>query len=336
MILIGWDEAGYGPPLGPLVVAVSAWRVPDDCPCLSLYHRLRRFISPAPPEPDNAGPVPPLWIADSKLVHGRGGFSELERGVLSLSRVAAEWLARQSASPTVASHQPVSTDLLNFLAGLGMFPDSTRQPWEWREECALPLAQTPEELFPADKLARELRNESVELLQLRAAALWPAEYNAQLARNAQNKSLLLFDVGAKLVRELLNQYAAEPVEIFADKQGARNRYGAMLQNEWELDWINVELESQEASHYTWRTDGVSRGAHFLVNGERALPTAAASMTAKYVRELAMRGWNHFWCGQMEQLRPTAGYTVDARRFILEIRPRLSELAIADEQVIRWK
>ena len=28
--LLGTDEAAYGPKLGPLVVSVTVWRVPDD------------------------------------------------------------------------------------------------------------------------------------------------------------------------------------------------------------------------------------------------------------------------------------------------------------------
>ena len=28
--LIGTDEAGYGPNLGPLVISTTAWRLPDD------------------------------------------------------------------------------------------------------------------------------------------------------------------------------------------------------------------------------------------------------------------------------------------------------------------
>src|SRR3954452_13849763 len=31
-ILIGMDEAGYGPHLGPLVIAATVWHVPDEPP----------------------------------------------------------------------------------------------------------------------------------------------------------------------------------------------------------------------------------------------------------------------------------------------------------------
>ena len=51
-----------------------------------------------------------------------------------------------------------------------------------------------------------------------------------------------------------------------------------------------------------------------MKGEEFLPTALASMTAKYLRELSMRAFNEFWCARVPGLRPTAGYPGDAPRF----------------------
>ena len=49
---------------------------------------------------------------------------------------------------------------------------------------------------------------------------------------------------------------------------------------------------------------------FRTKGEEFLPTALASMTAKYLRELSMRAFNEFWCARVTGLRPTAGYPMD--------------------------
>ena len=39
-ILIGTDEAGYGPNLGPLTVAATAWHLPDGVEPLDLWKAL--------------------------------------------------------------------------------------------------------------------------------------------------------------------------------------------------------------------------------------------------------------------------------------------------------
>lgn len=49
--------------------------------------------------------------------------------------------------------------------------------------------------------------------------------------------------------------------------------------------------------------------------EAHLPVALASMTAKLVRELAMGRFNRYWSGRMPELKPTAGYVKDARRWL---------------------
>jgi hypothetical protein len=73
---------------------------------------------------------------------------------------------------------------------------------------------------------------------------------------------------------------------------------------------------------------------FSVAGERALPTALASMFSKYLRELAMRAFNEFWQGRVDQLRPTAGYPTDARRFKQAILPVQKSLGIQDRHLWR--
>ncbi len=52
--------------------------------------------------------------------------------------------------------------------------------------------------------------------------------------------------------------------------------------------------------------------------EAHLPVALASMTAKLVRELTMGRFNRYWCSRMPELKPTAGYVQDARRWLVDV------------------
>lgn len=66
---------------------------------------------------------------------------------------------------------------------------------------------------------------------------------------------------------------------------------------------------------------VSNSIHiqFRPEAEEAhLPVALASMTAKLVRELAMARFNRYWCGRVAELKPTAGYVQDARRWLEDL------------------
>ena len=87
--LIGVDEAGYGPNLGPLIVAATRWDVPDEI--MSDGQALDELLTPfiqRTPVGDN---VDAIAIADSKQLYSSGsGLGELERGVLSCLEVAQE------------------------------------------------------------------------------------------------------------------------------------------------------------------------------------------------------------------------------------------------------
>ena len=64
--------------------------------------------------------------------------------------------------------------------------------------------------------------------------------------------------------------------------------------------------------------------------------ALAWMASKYLRELAMRALNEYWCRRVPGLQPTAGYPHDARRFRTDIAETQRRLKIADRVVWRVK
>src|SRR5437870_3964106 len=79
-LLVGIDEAGYAPNLGPLVVAAVALEVPKGIPSRGLWQLLAPFVSRHPP-----GDQEQLVVDDSKRVYAAGnGLAQLERAALAI------------------------------------------------------------------------------------------------------------------------------------------------------------------------------------------------------------------------------------------------------------
>lgn len=352
MIWIGLDEAGYGPMLGPLAVGATAWRVPNGKPPDCLYERLAGIVTvnprplvktsvgdresfrrvAAPVASVALGDIAPLWIADSKLVYQTGELTALERGVLRLARIA-------KVCPFVNAGELLQAVVKRAATGLPV--------WAWDAALAVPcdFHNQAEAQSAAGKDCEHARqtfqDRECELLAIRAALLWPGEFNRALAARENNKSLVLFHTGFELLQSLIADFPDEPIWIDADKLGGRDRYGALLQHALDGEWVEVLHESGEESLYRWgtaseRPHGAPRWIRYRVGGERAMPTAAASMTAKYLRELSMLAWNRFWQEELHGLRPTAGYYVDALRFLKEITQRQTELRIPAAEIVRKK
>ena len=120
--LIGTDEAGYGPNLGPLVITATAWEVPALSKRPDLYQRLSGAVVDAS-APSSWGQLP-LAIADSKLLYKPPhGVSLLERGVLTCLG-----LLGQSACPW--------RELWQFLEPSR---DAQLDQLPWHVDCELPL-----------------------------------------------------------------------------------------------------------------------------------------------------------------------------------------------------
>jgi hypothetical protein len=122
--------------------------------------------------------------------------------------------------------------------------------------------------------------------------------------------------------------------MVCDKHGGRNRYRALLEGHFPDDFIEVRGEGPRQSVYRFGSAGRRIEVSFRVGAEACLPVALASMASKYLRELSMLGINDFWRRRVPQLRPTAGYPTDAKRFRAEIAEAVRTLEIPER--VLWR
>ena len=76
---------------------------------------------------------------------------------------------------------------------------------------------------------------------------------------------------------------------------------------------------------------------FAARGEdRSFPTALASCTAKYVRQLMMVMVNDWFAERIPDLKRTAGYYVDGNRFLQDIGELLDNSEFPTGRLIRCR
>jgi ribonuclease HII len=348
--LIGTDEAGYAPNLGPLVISSTVWRVADDslageadceqprrrrkragadgaaCATLApvarrradldLYRRLRRVICSEAGEDELR-----LVVADSKAIYSPArGLGLLERGVLAM-------LAMIDSPP---SNWRSAWQLLDGATAAGL----DDLPWHTGYDAALPHAADRDDvLAAAERLRGGLARAGVELVSVRSTAVFPQPFN-DASEHWGNKAEALSRRTLSLVAEALESCPEGEVCVVCDKHGGRNRYGRLLQEQFPEYLIEVHDESLAQSTYRWGPPHRRVEIRFCAGGESFLPVALASMVSKYLRELAMHAFNDFWCRHVPNLRRTAGYPGDSQRFKRDIADVQRQLGIDDR--VLWR
>lgn len=321
--LIGADEAGYGPNLGPLVIAATLWRVPDGVDGAGLYELLPGVCPPG----NGVDPDKTLCIGDSKHMYSAAkDLAGLERAVFAALAAAGK------ACPTAAC----ATNWRELLTGCDPACVETLNtvPWYAGFGCSVPVDASEDTVASAHRiLAGALEENCVELSAIRCRMIFPEEFNDRIqACGSKGRALSLWML--ELVEPVLQSIEVGNVLLQSDKHGGRNRYGPLLQQVFPEHLIEVGEETRARSSYRWGPSGRRIAAEFVAKGDRLLPAALASMLAKYLRELAMRAFNTFWRQRVLQLQPTAGYPVDAKRFRRDIQSTQRELGISDR--VLWR
>lgn len=317
--LVGVDEAGYGPNLGPLLIAASVWEVPEQHLRTNLYELTTDIICADSPVPGEH-----WWVADSKRVYHAGAGLEL----LEQHMLVGAHLAGAPCRTWRELWQLLAADPSDSL-------DSV--PWHDGKDLDLPRAACLDSVCRlAQRVSKRLNRLQVRLVAIRAVAIFPGQFN-DLVELHGNKSTVLSRLSLALVAEVLaNQAPHSSVIVSCDKHGGRNRYGELLQLTFPEYLVEVYDECTAESIYRWGPRDRRIECRFCAQGESFLPSALASMTAKYLRELSMEVFNQFWRSHLPELEPTAGYPGDARRFHREIQGLQQELGISDGKLWRCR
>ena len=338
-LIIGIDEAGYGPNLGPLVIGASVWVAPSDQwidGCLEILAPEFR----AEPWRPNSDFIP---LGDSKKIYKPGlGLDGLRAGV--------DFLGTPSLKGTASTS--FTSMLLHSLAS----DDAGRvetQPWySPRFDDAITMVVASE--TEVERSARrKLESLGLQCLGLKARVIDEEEFNRVVAL-AGNKSTALSEWSVGLIADCLRQYcnandqtgaSVQRIEVYCDRHGGRKRYAPVLSHVLGSSsnsevvstdhpvWFDVLEENSQCSRYQSRWLGREMTIQFRVQGDSLFPSAASSLVAKLLRELLMVRLNRFWREAVgETLRPTAGYPVDAARFAEDIRAVQSRLGVPTS---RW-
>jgi ribonuclease HII len=317
-ILVGIDEAGFGPILGPLVVSSTVFSLPVDLLKADLWHILRKSITQKRQKQSGR-----LLITDSKKAHNKSsGIKHLERTTLSLIRV-------------LDKHPASVTALIKFIC-----PDCLDRlktyPWYQGLDQHELLINDPDKTIAAKVFIKDTAQAGISLLDMHSKCLDVAHYNS-LNQVVRNKSNVLFTETCSLLQRAFDLYEQDDFQVVIDRQGGRTHYRDSLQRMFPDYDMTILLENENLSSYQMRAGDRKLRVHFVVRADgKCMPVSLASMLSKYVRELLIMNLNAFFIDMCKEIKPTAGYWQDGTRFINEVKARLPKLKINEHQFIRCR
>lgn len=318
-LLVGIDEAGYGPLLGPLVVSSTAFTVPDELLKADMWKVLKGAVSNA-----KRGLSGRLLIADSKKVFNRKtGCGHLRRGVISAIRC----LDKSYEIPGNAK------ELAQILC-----PESLKRlgDYDWYQKLhEIELGGENSDIDIAKGVfSREMSKNGMALVDLKTDCLDVGYYN-KMVSDVRNKASVLFTSVASLIVRAYDFAAdGQSIQVVVDRQGGRVNYVPLLRKMFPQLELSIVRQDEKCSSYEL-SGSKQLKIHFVVKADSiSLPVSLASMTSKYIREVMMESINRYFLSHCDEIKPTAGYWQDGQRFIKDLEEKAGSLRYNAEKLIR--
>ncbi len=303
MYVVGVDENGLGPLLGPLVTTATTWQ-------LSRYQATRVA---------DVGRA--LGVDDSKTTAGFGQMKLAE----SLTLAVLEKLTGQ-----------VPRDVDGLFGGLlldGPLLLRGHCPKTSLAQCWSISPQLPclgGDVEQGREILKGLATRGIKLVRARSAVSCTGSLN-RLLRLGQSRVEVDLELMERLVLDARAAVGSEVRAVCGMVGGIRN-YPEKLRH---ID--KALLTPRDAAHknLAYDVEGVGQ-LHFEIDADAThMPVAFASMIGKYVRELWMERQNRFYRSHDPELKDVSGYHDPVtQRFVAQSQALRKRLRIDDECFVR--
>ncbi|MEM9074063.1 MAG: hypothetical protein AAGE52_36560 [Myxococcota bacterium] len=298
MRIVGVDENGLGPRLGPLIAT-------------ALTVEVRRYDADRLHELGTK-----LKVGDSKQTSAFGKMAHAEGLALAL---AERTLGRL---PRYADELIEALSIDGLLTLRGPCPDPTTAQQCWMDP--LPLPAFGGEADSGHEILAALQKGGVKIQRLRTGIVCASLLNTALA-GGQTKLQVDLELFERL---LLDARAAGKDDVLGicGMVGGIRRYGKYFQR-----FRHAKAVTEEKGRSTYHVPKLGEVTFEVKADDRHLPVGLASMVGKYVRELGMARIVLFYQGHLPDLPAASGYHDSVtNRFVDATAPVRTRLPIAPE------